>query len=128
MEIVLYLPWPPTVNDYYGEKMVKRRRIRYIKAKGKRFRQEVEQAVAEQSANLNLGEPLLVEVELYPPDNRRRDLDNYQKSLLDAITQAGVWEDDSLIDQLFIYRGNKVEQGAVVVRIGQAGPKLFLAT
>jgi hypothetical protein len=31
-----------------------------------------------------------VEILLYPPDNRRRDIDNYTKGLFDALTHAGV--------------------------------------
>lgn len=128
MDIELYLPWPPTVNDYYGVRVVKKRRIPYIKAKGKLFRGACEQQIAEQVGYLNIDEHLLVEVELYPPDKRRRDLDNYMKPLLDAITHAQVWADDSLIDQLFIYRGHPVKHGAVVVKIGLSGPLLTLDT
>jgi len=124
LDIELYLPWPPTVNDYYGVRIVKKRRIPYIKAKGKLFRGACEQQIAEQVGYLNIGDNLLVEVELYPPDRRRRDLDNYMKPLLDAITHAKVWEDDSQIDQLFIYRGDTVKQGAVIVKICLAGPVL----
>lgn len=124
MEIEIHLPWPPTVNDYYGVRVVKRRQIPYIKAKGKKFREDVEAAIAEQIGYLQLDDPLLVEVELFPPDKRRRDLDNYMKALLDALTQAQVWLDDSQIDQLFIYRGQQVAHGAVVVKIGLAGPAI----
>jgi crossover junction endodeoxyribonuclease RusA len=35
-----------------------------------------------------------VEILLYPPDNRRRDIDNYTKGLFDALTHARVWEDE----------------------------------
>ncbi len=124
LDIELYLPWPPTVNDYYGTRMIRKRRIQYIKAKGKLFRAACERTIAEQVGYLNIPDRLLVEVELYPPDRRRRDLDNYMKPLLDAITHAQVWEDDSQIDQLFIYRGETVKQGAVIVKIGLAGPIL----
>ena len=39
-----------------------------------------------------------------PPDNKRRDLDNLLKSLLDALQHAGVYKDDNQIDQLQIAR------------------------
>jgi len=124
MDIEIYLPWPPTVNDYYGTRVVKKRQIRYIKAKGRKFREDIEAAVAEQVGYLHLDDRLFVEVELFPPDDRRRDVDNYMKALLDAMTQAKIWEDDSQIDQLFIYRGVKCRGGKVVVKIGMAGPVL----
>lgn len=38
-----------------------------------------------------------IEIHVVPPDRRRRDKDNLEKVVLDAITLAGVWADDSLI-------------------------------
>ncbi len=58
---------------------------------------------------------LRVEIEAYPPDRRKRDLDNILKSLLDALTYAGIWEDDSQIDDLRIYRSTI--GGMVKVRV-----------
>ena len=48
---------------------------------------------------------------------RRRDLDNIQKALLDALVHADVIEDDSLIDALSIQRHEAKEEGEVIVRI-----------
>ncbi|MCV5079210.1 RusA family crossover junction endodeoxyribonuclease, partial [Escherichia coli] len=44
--------------------------------------------------------PASVEIVLFPPDNRIRDLDNYNKALFDALTHAGVWEDDSQVKRM----------------------------
>lgn len=89
------------------------------------YRKSAHVAVVEQIGYLELDEHLYVEVILYPPDARRRDLDNYMKCLLDALTHAGVWEDDSQIDQLCIFRGQKkAPHGAVLVKISEAGPIL----
>jgi crossover junction endodeoxyribonuclease RusA len=38
----------------------------------------------------------------YYPDQRRRDIDNLLKAPLDALTYAGLWEDDSQIQALSI--------------------------
>ncbi len=43
-----------------------------------------------------------VKLELYPPDNRRRDIDNTLKCLFDSFTHAGVWEDDSQVKSLTV--------------------------
>jgi crossover junction endodeoxyribonuclease RusA len=76
-----------------------------------------------QAANLDtIDEPIFMEVYLYPPDRRKRDLDNYMKGLLDALTEAGLWTDDVLIDQLHIYRGEVVKLGSVRIEISEAGP------
>ena len=121
-EIEIHLPWPPTVNSYYGHKLTRKQVITYVKKKGVDYRNAVEAEVVEQVGYLELDEPILLEVILYPPDARKRDLDNYMKALLDACTHAKLWEDDSLIDQLHIYRGRKKPQGLVTLRLNLAGP------
>ena len=50
------------------------------------------------------GERLQVEIYLYPPDRRKRDVDNYTKVLFDSLTHAGLWGDDEQVDQLTITR------------------------
>ncbi len=40
---------------------------------------------------------------LYPPDQRSRDIDNYNKALFDALT--GVWEDDSQVKRMLVEWG-----------------------
>jgi crossover junction endodeoxyribonuclease RusA len=122
MDIELHLPWPPTINSYYGHKPIKKRVINYIKAAGKQYRQDVEKAIVEQVGYMHLDDRLFVEVVLHPPDERKRDLDNYMKALLDACTHARLWFDDDQIDQLHIYRGRKKAQGSVTLRLSLAGP------
>jgi len=122
-DIILYLPWPATVNDYYGTNAYG---ARFIKKKARAFREVCENAIREQFPHISLSDRLLVEVVLFPPDRRKRDLDNYMKGLLDGCTQGQLWVDDSIIDQLFIYRGEPVSGGCVRVEIGPAGPVVKL--
>lgn len=117
--IELILPWSPTVNSYY----VKSKTHVFISTKGKNFREDVAEAIAQQVPDLMLGDmKMLVEVVLFPPDRRKRDLDNHMKALLDSLAKAGIWEDDSQIDQLHIYRGEVVDKGLIHMRIFEAGP------
>jgi len=118
-DVVLYLPWPPTVNNYYK---VSRHGQRYLHKNVKSFRDQVCEAISEQCPNLTITDSIFMEVYLFPPDRRKRDLDNYMKGLLDGLTQAGLWEDDSLLDQLHIYRGVVVKDGSVRIEIADAGP------
>lgn len=121
MHYELHLGFPPTVNTYYKKSRYGTR----ISLKGQKYRAAVLSDVEEQFGNTpTLDGKLLVEVVLYPPDKRIRDLDNYMKALLDALTESGVWEDDSLVDQLHIYRGERVYDGATSVYIHDAGPAL----
>lgn len=116
---ILYLPWPPTINSYYSSGYG---HVKYISAKGRIFRNSVIESINEQLPGITLRGKLYVECILHPPDKRRRDLDNYSKALLDAITAGGLWEDDSQIDQLTFLRGNQVQNGCVRIEIGPAGP------
>ena len=71
---------------------------------------------------------LHVEIIFYPPDKRLRDLDNYLKALLDAITLTGFWTDDSIIDQLVVFRGQTLPKSSscTYIRVSPAGPVLPL--
>ena len=88
------LPWPPSVNRYYR---VFRNRI-LISRDGRKYRVMAVSRLGGLKGKLK-GE-LEVEIDLYPPDRRRRDIDNPLKCLLDSMTHAGVYEDDSLIRKL----------------------------
>lgn len=98
--------------------------MRYVSKRGREYRLDTAQCVIEQCPNITLTERLCVDVILYPPDKRKRDLDNHMKALLDALTHAGLWEDDEQIDQLQIYRGEVIKAGGARVEINQAGPVL----
>ncbi len=115
MNVTMALPWPPSVNHYYrhvGPRVL-------ISKDGRRYRDAVG-AIARRAGNPSFGVPVTVELELFPPDNRRRDLDNSLKSLLDALTCAGVYEDDSLIQKLTVTK-NKPEppNGLALIRISE---------
>ena len=116
----LYLPFPPTVNNYYSKAGSGGR---FISNKGRKFRDEVGCATLNQLPGVFIDYRMLVEIVLFPPDSRTRDMDNYNKALLDALTHIKLWEDDSLIDQLFVYRGEiRSRSGSCYVRITEAGP------
>ena len=111
----LRLPWPPSINSYY---INTRGGQKFIGAKGKAFREIVVEALREiPESSGTLATRLHIVVECYVPDRRKRDLDNILKSLLDAMTHAGVYEDDCLIDDLRVVRCEKTKGGAVVVHV-----------
>ncbi len=116
--LVIYIPIAPTVNNYYAHT----KKGVFIKAAGKRYREAITREVIEQHAARGLDSQLHVSVVLHFKDKRRRDLDNYMKGMLDALTHAGVWDDDKQIDQLSIYRGEIVKEATAVVIIREAGP------
>lgn len=115
-DIQLKLPWPVSTNGYYGHIRGGRK---YVTHKGKAFAKAVHEAVL---AQLGVHQPLKgrlsMEVQLYPPDRRKRDIDNHAgKSLLDSLTAARVWDDDSQVDRMVIERKEVVSGGFALVRI-----------
>ena len=108
--IKLKLPYPPSVNHYWG---VAGKR-RFVGTKGRLFREAVLEAA--QGAQKMDGR-LSMLIELYPPDRRIRDIDNVTKALLDACMKAGCYEDDSQIDELKIVRKEIIKGGSCEVTI-----------
>ena len=121
-DLTLVLPFPPTINSYYGRTS---RGVVYIRKAGRAFRLSAMEVIQMQACGICLDYPLHLEVVLYPPDKRKRDLDNYMKPLLDSLTHAGLIEDDSLIDQLSILRGIPQPSGCCVVTLNEAGPVML---
>ena len=84
--IEITLPPPPSMNTYWRNVNGKT----LISKKGRQYRIDVANEVFRQKMAIKLRERLSVRLEYYPPDNRVRDLDNVPKSVLDALTHAGV--------------------------------------
>lgn len=113
MHIILKLPYPPSVNHYWGS----RGNQRFIGKKGKQFRADVSDACNEAQIKPMEGR-LAVHIALYPPDRRKRDVDNVLKSLLDACEHAGCFTDgDHQIDELHIVRQEIVPGGGCTIVI-----------
>ena len=109
-QISFELPVPPSENRY--RRWLNGRPT--ISADGRRYRRQVSELC--HGATPFTGR-IAVRVELYPPDRRRRDLDNILKALLDSLTHAGVWLDDAQIDRLSVVRKQCVPGGCVVVEV-----------
>lgn len=60
---------------------------------------------------------LTVCLNAYPPDQRKRDLDNLLKQTLDALQHAGIFKDDAQIDEILIRRGLSCKGGRMLVQI-----------
>lgn len=117
--IKISLPFPPSTNTYWRHVSMGKRGTRVlISKKGRQYRSDViSECCAAQLTGLRLGGRLRVLVRLFVPDRRKRDMDNFNKALLDALSQAQVWGDDSQIDDLRVVRGHVVKGGRAVVEI-----------
>ena len=107
------LPWPPSVNTYW--RRVGARTL--LSRKGREYRQLVELAVLIAGGRRNLRGRLSLFISATPPDHRKRDLDNVLKAPLDAMAKSGVYEDDSQIDQLIVWRLKPSKPGRLVIEI-----------
>lgn len=116
--IQLTLPYPPSVNRAY--RTVSGRVI--LSKAGREYRDDVAAAVYLDASRLTelLKGRLSVSIKMHAPDNRKRDVDNVLKCALDALTHAGIWDDDSQIDRLLVERAEPAPKyGFVVVSIEQ---------
>ena len=115
--IVLDLPYPPTVNHYWRHAVIKGRATVYVSKEGKDYRQKV---VGLASGVGSVPGRVSVAITAFMPDRRKRDLDNINKALLDALVHAGVIEDDGNIDKITVERGPVIKGGYVRVSIMEA--------
>ena len=105
------LPWPVSINRYLRRAGV----VMHTTKEAKQYRKDVGWLCAWQP---RFGSKRLrVHITANPPDRRRRDLDNLQKALLDSLMHAGLFADDSQIDDLQIVRGEVCKPGSVTVTI-----------
>jgi crossover junction endodeoxyribonuclease RusA len=114
----LTLPWPPSANTYYRH--VSRGPLAgrtLLSEAGRAYRKAVDAVVAQARARKALAVPLEIRIAAFPPDRRKRDLDNLLKSVLDCLEASGVIENDNLIESLSIYRAERVAGGQLEVQI-----------
>ncbi|WP_076737818.1 RusA family crossover junction endodeoxyribonuclease [Cronobacter sakazakii] len=126
----LTLPFPPSVNTYWravNSGPLKGRVL--ISAKGRAYQSNACAAIIEQLRKLPKPSSALaaVEIILFPPDARRRDIDNYNKALFDALTHAGIWEDDSQVCRMLVEWGPVVKKGKVEITISKYEPAVAAA-
>jgi len=104
-------PFPPSVNHYWFRN---RNGTVRVGAAGVIFRQKV--CIICRGKKPFEGK-IMVRIEVYPPDRRRRDLDNLLKAPLDALQHAGIYADDYQIESLTIVRRSPVKDGSLRIEI-----------
>jgi crossover junction endodeoxyribonuclease RusA len=112
--IFLTLPYPPSVNTYWGFHGHRR----FLTTNAVKFKKEVARQVSLCPTKFT-NERLEVVITLNPPDKRVRDIDNIAKPTLDALVSAGLFLDDGQIDRLLIVRSNVVKGGCMTVGVGK---------
>ncbi len=115
--IRLEFPYPPSVNGYWRRVANRtvlsrqardyRKKVRFLWFCHRTLHPHRELAKAS----------VAVRVVAFPPDRRRRDLDNLLKAVLDAIEAAGIIQDDAQVRRLEVEWGAPVSGGSVVLTI-----------
>ena len=129
--VALTLPYPPSVNHAWrrvGNKTV-------LSLDARLYRKAVAfemwklrlpgQRLDPKKITLPLKNRLALSLAYIPPNHLRRDLDNGLKAVLDALTHAGLWRDDSQVDELHAFRATpdpKEPRLIVVVSVLESRP------
>ena len=117
--VTLTLPYPPSLNHAWRH--VGTRTL--LSAAGRAYRRTIATAVLAKwphAVPRPLVGRLAVQTTIHAPDHRARDLDNVFKAVGDALQHAGVYMNDSQIDDLHVLRGAVTpRQGSIVVQITQ---------
>lgn len=111
MEVSAVLPYPVSVNNcwFRSKKGV------YLNPKIKIYRHEV-WAIMFVTERFN-DKKIRLEIDVYPPDKRHRDIDNICKVAIDSLQHAGVFNDDSQVHQLYVEKKEHVKFGKLKITI-----------
>lgn len=80
----------------------------YMSAEGKALKEDYQWQIKSQYKGKPITKEIDLRIELFFGDNRKRDIDNYNKILLDAFTGI-LWEDDSQITSLLIIKNKDIK-------------------
>lgn len=91
-----WLPFPPSLNNIFTQGIVRGKVRRFPSKRYKAWREEaVIRIRASWRTRARWPVPVVVKLELVPPDSRGRDADNFCKPVLDALVESRVLLDDS---------------------------------
>ncbi len=106
------LPYPPSINHYYGRS--RKTGAVYLTKRARQFRARVAGMLFDHH---RFGSALLaVRVDLFPP-RADHDVDNTIKPLLDALQHAGTFDNDRQVKDLRMVWRHPVDGGAVEVQL-----------
>lgn len=112
------MPYPPSVNQYWTPQSKGRFAELRLSDKGRKYRGVAAGILLSQYIpKKKILDRVSITIEVYPPDKRRRDLDNLPKGLLDAITRYEFWDDDSQVDEMRVIRKHVVKNGLIKINV-----------
>lgn len=115
MEIKLEFPYcPPSINTYYrraGTTM-------YLTKKGRDFKKNMLEYLQNTLGYKRdaLEDRLKVCIEIKFKEKRKRDVDNYNKAILDSFNGV-VWKDDEIIDELTTRKSYGNKENMIIITV-----------
>jgi len=113
MQLTLELPLPPSVNTYWRN--FRGRTV--LSAGGREYKIAMQEYVATHNLPKFGQERLGATITIFPRDRRSIDLDNRLKALFDSLQDAGLFDDDSQFDRIYICMGMIKKGGGCTITI-----------
>lgn len=112
------LPFPPTLNHYRIPVKHAKKNYCYLitSSEGKTYKKLIKDIVTNPP---HIKFDVHVSVVLFPKTRAKFDVDNFLKPLFDGLTEAGVWDDDSQIQSLYVEKGEVIKGGKVFIKISK---------
>lgn len=105
------MDYPPTINHYY----VRTPTGMAIGKPGLIYREVALLMLSKHKHFFDKDQRLAIAINVFPPDQRKRDLDNILKCTLDSIQFAQVFDDDNQIDSISVIRMQPVDDGKLSI-------------
>lgn len=100
--MTITIPFPPTTGNHQHVTLRNGRRM--LRKDIIAWRDEVSYLVSQMKIRFLTLAPLSMHVDVWMPDNRKRDLDNIAKVVSDALEEAGMILDDSSVHDLHLIK------------------------
>ena len=113
MSVTLELPLPPSMNTYWRN--FRGRTV--LSAGGREYKLAVQEYVSANNLPKLGQERLGATITIFPRDKRAIDLDNRLKALFDSLQDAGLFDDDSQFDRIYITRGMIKKGGGCTITV-----------
>jgi len=127
--MMIWLPYPQSVNHYKTLGAIRKTKSgklyqpRINSRATMTYYRDVSLIMKAQGVKSFRSDTISLEIHVYPPDKRKRDLDGILKVLLDAMQRGGLYDDDYQIDKLLVIRCSPVAKGEVRVIIKKIDSK-----
>lgn len=113
MRHILHLPYPPSINNYW----IASGHRRFVSKRGRDFKVAVQEYIASHNLESFGSASVDINIILRPRNLRLMDIDNCVKPILDALQDAGLFDDDKQAGHVSVRRGIPITGGKCIVSV-----------